>query len=187
VPRRGRKSAPRGRYAPATHGSLLVHCGASPDLCVLTGAVADHLPAEVVEDPVELVSFVCRNRARLNNLIWNAHRAIAPETAHPDDGYPAHLGPVTRSMTLSEVERAIHQQPEEYVVFFDIRDDRQVARFGPAGTRAGGFDPICSTLLDARLRVVAEVVPMCMTPPLSEQRTRSACPLPAAVLSREGI
>ena len=131
---------------------FLLYCGAGPELLLVVQAVARQLPTLGLR-PADLVEFVCAQTGRLNTEIWQAFRALAGPDAHPLDGYPAVIGPIRREMTLGEVEAVIADQPEEHVVIFDGYDGLQVARFGPAGTRAAGVDPRGKTLLDPLLKI----------------------------------
>ena len=103
--------------------------------------------------PVEVVEFACGQVGVLNTQLWQGFQTLAGPDAHPLDGYPPRVGPVHRWMSLSEVEAVIAGQPEEHVVIFDGHGGKQVARFGPAGTRAAGVDPRGKTLLDPMLKV----------------------------------
>ena len=126
----------------------MVHALAGPDLLLLAEAVGRHLPPSLSAEDV--VGFVTRHTHALNTLLWEGYKALAGADAHPLDGYPPRQAPVVRGMSLEAVEEAIAAEPSEYVVFFDGKG-RQIARFGPSGTRAGGFDPRKQTLIDSML------------------------------------
>ncbi len=127
---------------------FLLYCGAGPELMLVVQALSGS-----GLDPVEVVGFACGQAQTLNTAIWEAFRSLAGPDAHPLDGYPPRVGPVHRGMRLPEVEAVIASLPEEHVVIFEGHTGPQVARFGPAGTRAAGVDPRGKTLLDPMLKV----------------------------------
>ena len=139
--------------SPFTEAQLhrMLLAGACPELFMVARVVAGNIAGTGVSAE-DVVVFVCGHAFWLNDQIWRALHVLAGPSAHPLDGYPPQIGPVKREMSLSAVEKAIGALPEEHVVVFD-GEGRQVARFGPAGTRAAGVDPRGKTLLDPLLKV----------------------------------
>ncbi|MDG1479866.1 MAG: hypothetical protein P8R54_09750 [Myxococcota bacterium] len=132
----------------ATTGRLLSEQGCSPTLIWLTALVREAIPAGPLVGA--LTGFVLRNRDSLMQMVDDAF-LNAPPWGSAYDAFPPRVGVLHRAMSLAEAEDAMRGEDEEHVVIIDGATGQQIARFGPAMTRAQGHEPRGLTVIDRRL------------------------------------
>ncbi len=130
------------------YGRPLAERGCSPTLVWLTAQVSGTLPTGPVSDA--LTGFVQRHQWTLMAMVDEAFQS-APPPGMRLDVTPPRVGVLHRSMSLSEAEDAMRGEAEEHVVIVHGPTGAQIARFGPAMTRAHGADPAGCTVVDRRL------------------------------------